>query len=110
MGLGKWKKRDTDEPEDHALGRSRGGLSSKIYLLSDRDGHPLCFHLIAGQIHESTMLDTVWMDADRHLFDAKGDPIAWPFALAGDKGYRVDGIDEYLMSLDISPVIPSKSN
>jgi len=56
------------------------------------------------------MLDTVLMDADRHLFDAKGDPIAWLFALAGDKGYRADWIDEYLMSLEISPVIPSKSN
>ena len=31
-------------------------------------------------------------------------------ALAGDKGYRADWIDDYLLELDIMPVIPSKSN
>jgi len=33
-----------------------------------------------------------------------------PVALAGDKGYRADWIDEYLLDLGIRPVIPSKSN
>jgi transposase len=56
------------------------------------------------------MLDAVLMGADEQLVDAKGNPIAWPFALAGDKGYRADWIDEYLMNLGINPVIPSKSN
>lgn len=31
-------------------------------------------------------------------------------ALAGDKGYRADWIDEYLLDLEIQPVIPSKGN
>ena len=48
--------------------------------------------------------------ADEQLFDAEGEPIAWPVALAGAKGYRADWIDEYLLELDITPVIPSKSN
>ncbi len=39
-----------------------------------------------------------------------GTPVAWPIALAGDKGYRADWIDEYLLELEIKPVIPSKSN
>ena len=56
------------------------------------------------------MLDTVLIGANRQLVDAEGSPIAWPFAIAGDKGYRADWIDEYLMDLDIKPVIPSKSN
>ncbi len=56
------------------------------------------------------MLDTVLMSADKQLFNDNGDPIAWPFALAGDKGYRANWIDEYLVDLDINPVIPSKSN
>jgi len=56
------------------------------------------------------MLDTVLMGADKQLVDTEGAPIAWPFAIAGDKGYRADWIDEYLMDLDIKPVIPSKSN
>ncbi len=29
---------------------------------------------------------------------------------SGDKGYRADWIDEYLLELGISPVIPSKEN
>lgn len=36
--------------------------------------------------------------------------MAWPVALAGDKGYRADWIDEYLIALGIVPVIPSKDN
>jgi len=48
--------------------------------------------------------------ADAHLFDGDGEPVAWPVALAGDKGYRADWIDEYLLELDVTPVIPSKEN
>ena len=48
--------------------------------------------------------------ADEQLIDEEGEPIAWPVALAGDKGYRADWIDEYLLELDITPVIPSKDN
>lgn len=33
-----------------------------------------------------------------------------PVALSGDKGYRADWIDEYLIERGITPVIPSKSN
>ena len=36
--------------------------------------------------------------------------MAWPVALAGDKGYRADRIDQYLVGLGIDPVIPSKEN
>ena len=39
-----------------------------------------------------------------------GSPFAWPLELAGDKDIAADWIDEYLLSLDIDPVIPSKSN
>jgi transposase len=48
--------------------------------------------------------------ADAHVTDAAGEPIAWPVALAGDKGYRAEWIDETLLALDIQPVIPSKAN
>lgn len=52
------------------------------------------------------MLETV----DCNVTDGNGDSIAWPVALGGDKGYRADWIDEYLMDLEIRPVIPSKEN
>ena len=48
--------------------------------------------------------------ADANLYDGDGEPMAWPVALAGDKGYRADRIDQYLVGLGIDPVIPSKEN
>lgn len=48
--------------------------------------------------------------ADECLVDHDGAPVAWPLQLAGDKAYRADWIDEYLLALDIQPVIPTKSN
>ncbi len=56
------------------------------------------------------MLDDVLVGADEQLIDAKGKAVAWPVALAGDKGYRADWIDAYLLALGIAPVIPSREN
>ena len=106
----RWKKNDPEEPVDHALGRSRGGFSTKIHLLCDGDGHPLHFHLTPGEQHESTALLTVLEGADEKVTDGDGEPVAWPVALAGDKAYRADWIDKALLGLGIKPVVPSKSN
>src|SRR5262245_20140245 len=102
------EKNEPQEPADHALGRSHGGFSTKLHLLCDAHGHPLHFHLTAGQAHESTALQTLLEGADACVVDHDGKPIAWPIQLAGDKAYRADWIDEYLLALDIQPVIPSK--
>ncbi len=56
------------------------------------------------------MLDSLLISADAHQIDGQGEPVAWPLALAGDKGYRADWIDEYRLGLGIQPVIPSKAN
>ena len=105
----RWKKRDDDEPQDHALGRYRGGFTTKVHLLADGNGHPLGFHLTGGQVHDSTVVDEVLMAAN-DLVNRDGDPVAWPVSLAGDKGYRAGWIDEYLLQFGITPVIPSKEN
>jgi len=70
----------------------------------------LHFHLTAGQDHESTGLQPLLEGADARLYDGEGEPIAWPVALGGDKGYRADWIDQYLLELGVRPVIPSKEN
>lgn len=85
-------------------------MTCKIHLLCDAQGQPLHFHLTAGQVHESTVLDDVLIGADRQVIDSAGKPLAWPVALAGDKGYRADWIDDYVLALGIKPVIPSKVN
>lgn len=85
-------------------------MTCKIHVLCDAKGHPLHFELTAGQTHECAAFDMVMVGADARLHDADGEPIAWPVALAGDKGYRAAWIDDYLLDLDITPVIPSKSH
>ena len=79
-------------------------------MLGDGQGLPLHFHLTPGQTHDSIMLDAVLEGADAQLLDSAGQPIAWPIRLGGDKGYRADWIDQYLLDLGIEPVIPSKEN
>jgi len=56
------------------------------------------------------VLDIVLEGADARLLGNNGERIAWPVSLGGDKGYRADWIDEYVLQLGISPVIPSKNN
>lgn len=68
------------------------------------------FYLTAGQDHESTALRPLLEGADACVLDGAGEPVAWPVALGGDKGYRADWIDGYLLELGIRPVIPSKEN
>jgi transposase len=66
--------------------------------------------LTPGQSHESTVFDIVLEGADAELVDGDGEAISWPVAFGGDKGYRADWIDEYLLDLGVQPVIPSKTN
>jgi transposase len=106
----RWKKSNPDEPTDHALGRSRGGFSTKIHLLVDGVGHLLAFVITGGEVHETTAVQSVLEEADAKLHDGEGNPIAWPVNLAGDKGYRAAWIDDLLTQLGINPVIPSKAN
>jgi transposase len=106
----RWKKSDPNEPADHALGRSRGGFSTKIHILCDREGRPLCFELTPGQAHETTAFEDLLQTADDEIRDSDDNPVAWPLALAGDKGYRAEWIDTLLLRLGILPVIPSKEN
>ena len=68
------------------------------------------FELSPGQAHENTSLVSLLNGADAALTDGDGGPVAWPAALAGDKGYRANWIDETLIELGITPVIPSKDN
>ena len=47
---------------------------------------------------------------DDELKTGQGDLVPWPAAMAGDKGYRADWIDNMLVEMGITPVIPSKKN
>jgi transposase len=104
------KKGDPREPEDHALGRSRGGFSTKLHLTCDNAGHPLTFELTAGQVHETQALVALLENADACVVDLEGTPVAWPEKIAADKGFRANWIDTMFQAMNIQPVIPSKAN
>jgi transposase len=57
--------------EDQAIGRSKGGLSTKIHTLVDALGNPLGFFLTAGQAHDLQGADALLpqMQADTVLAD-----------------------------------------
>lgn len=63
-----------------------------------------------GQAHDNTALVPLLDGTDKSVLDSNGKCIAWPAALAGDKAYRGDWIDELLSEVGIRPVIPSEEN
>lgn len=71
---------------DEALGRSRGGLTTKLHLSCDGRGRPLSVVVTAGQVHESTQLAAV-LDAIRVPRPGPGWPRKRPDRVLADKGY-----------------------
>ena len=66
--------------------------------------------MTAGQAHENTSLVDLLNNTDEEITTGEGDVVAWPLAVAGDKGYRAQWIDEMFLEMGIMPVIPSKEN
>ena len=74
--------------ENQAIGRSRGGLSTKIHALVDALGKPLAFLLTPGQAHDLVGADTLLpqMTADLLIADRAFDAdkrVLEPLAAAG---------------------------
>jgi transposase len=102
------KNRHSDEPADHALGRSRGGFGSKVHLVCDGNGLPLAVEVTAGQRHESTQFERVLNKV--RIPNRRGRPRCRPVHLAGDKGYSYPRIRGWLRRYKIKDVIPRRSN
>src|SRR5713101_4873334 len=86
--------------ENQALGRSRGGLSTKIHLKTDFDGLPLAFHLTGGEASDSRNFEI--------LLDIG--PDITPRAVLGDKGYDARANREAARRRGICTVIPYREN
>jgi transposase len=78
------------------LGRSRGGLSTKIHLIADELGLPLGFVLTGGQTHDCTQALTLLSERQ-------------PEAVLADKGYDTDAILNHLAERGIQAVIPPRA-
>lgn len=84
--------------DGQALGRSRGGFSTKIHLKTDFAGLPIAFDLTAGQDGDSPHFPI--------LLDLGPDIV--PRAAIGDKGYDSKANRAAARSRGICPVIPFK--
>ena len=101
-----------NEPEDHALGRSRGGYGTKLHLIVEsRHGIGLSAVLSAGQRHESQFVEPL-LRAVRLVRPGGqgGRPRIKPRRLAGDKGYSYRTIRRYLRQRGIRAVIPTRKD
>ena len=84
-------------PEEQALGRSRGGFSTKIHITVDGLGNPLRLRLTAGQRHDIT--------AAPALIDG----LAFEYVIA-DRGYVAQDFLDLIIDGGAEPVIPPKQN
>jgi transposase len=92
-------RRKKGNQNQEALGRSRGGFSTKIHLRTNAKGDPLTFELTGGEAHE-----VKGYEALMKLHNVE------PDRLLGDKGYDSDEIRGDLAKRGIEPVIPPRSN
>ena len=80
-----------------AIGRSRGGPSTKVHLIIDALGLPVAFELTEGQQHDS--------QAAPVLIDRVA-----PVCLLADKGYDSNAIRAKLDAIGCKAVIPSTAS
>lgn len=90
------------------LGRSRGGLTSKIHLASDRRCRPLSFVLTPGQAADSPQFVAVLKKIK--IRGPVGRARTRPDAVAGDKAYSSRANRAYLRKRKIKIVIPEKAD
>lgn len=80
-----------------AVGRSRGGRTSKIHALADDLGRPVAFTLTPGNIADISVA--------RELLDT----LAPPKRLLADKAYDADHLRDWLKARRVQAVIPSNA-
>ncbi len=87
--------------DGEALGRSRGGFSTRFHSKTDLDGYPIGFHLTGGEASDSRNFEV--------LLDLG--PDVDPRAVVADKGYDAKTNREAVVrNRGICPVIPDRSN
>lgn len=83
--------------EEIAIGRSKGGLTTKVHMLADAHGNPREFVITEGQVHDMKEAATLAEISDADVF-------------LGDKGYDSEALREMLLKKGVRPVIPRKKN
>ena len=94
MQLGQIKKKYGTQSKQ-ALGRSRGGFTTKIHGLCDALGNPLDFILTGGEIAECSQAFSLLNNKEYE-------------AVLADKGYDSNSIIDHIKSRKARAVIPAR--
>jgi transposase len=97
------------EPDDHGLGRSRGGLTTKTHLACEQGQKVMAFIVTAGQRGDSPQFIPV-LRKIRVGRPGGGRPRTRPDVVLADKAYTSKGNRAYLRKRGIRACIPSKSD
>ncbi|WP_078913767.1 MULTISPECIES: IS5 family transposase [unclassified Streptomyces] len=92
-----------------ALGRSRGGLTTKIHIAAEGHCRPLSLLITPGQRADCTQFEPV-MDKIRVPRTGLGRPRRTPDSVGADKAYSNRKIRTYLRKRGIRHVIPEKKD
>ncbi|MGW3606397.1 IS5 family transposase [Micromonospora sp. NPDC005161] len=98
-----------DEPADHALGRSRGGWTTKLHLGCEQGQKPLAMLLTAGQCGDSPQFTRVLARIRVPRPDG-GRPRTRPDRVLADKAYSSRANREHLRERGIQATIPIKAD
>ena len=97
------------EPPDHAIGRSRGGVTCKIHLAADGAGRPLGLLLTSGNAADTTyfteILDTISVRDGR-----PGRPRCRPDRVLADKAYTSAANRTFLTARGVKVTIPARED
>ncbi|MDX2622698.1 IS5 family transposase [Streptomyces sp. WI03-5b] len=96
---------ETPSSRDHGLGRSRGGLTTKIHLAVEQGQKPLSLVITAGQRGDSPQFEPV-LEAIRVPRIGLGRPRKRPDRVRADKAYDSRNNRAYLRKRGIKATIP----
>jgi transposase len=97
------------EPADHALGRSRGGWTTKVHLACEQGRKTLSLRVSGGQRGDSPQFIAV-LAGIRVPRRAGGRPRTRPERVLADKAYSSRSNRAYLRRRGIKATIPSKAD
>jgi transposase len=98
------------EPADHALGRSRGGLTTKVHLAAEQRRKTLASTLTGGQAADSPQFVPVLDRIRVPRRTGPGRPRTRPDRVLGDKAYSARANRAYLRRRGIKATIPVKAD
>jgi transposase len=91
-------KKGSDDQRARLIGRTKGGMNTKLHAITDADGRPIRFFMTAGQVSDYTgaaELLNCLPSAD------------W---LLADRGYDADWFREALKDKGIKPCTPGRTS